>query len=264
MQDLMVQNGTCTMDELIKNDDNIPQPTRTYCPITNANLIDMLSNASKEVGIELSDPRWGLARDGKQAFGIYTVSSASRIADDALLKLGVRNSFDKSLSVDVCFGSEVMVCDNLCFYGYAGDDGIVGRITHKHTTHVVDNMWNRLLNGLQKMNIFHKNQENFFNHLKEIELDDDAAYGIILRGYLAKAIPAPGIKKAAHAWKLHEREPENEEEAKIFHPEFRDRTAFSLFNMITEGHKEQQEKSPIYANERSLNLTRFFANECMN
>ncbi len=56
----------------------------------------------------------GLARNGQQLFAVLKFKKG---VGDIALSLGFRNSYDKSMTVDLCCGASVFVCDNLALHG---------------------------------------------------------------------------------------------------------------------------------------------------
>ena len=119
----------------------VPQATRTYRPVPNEQLLDMVESAAGQQGldVDLRNPeyaRYGLAgKNGyEQMYGIATVKNHNHFGDQVALTLGFRNSCDKRFPAGICFGSKVFVCDNLAFTAWAGDeDEIFGNVSHKHT-----------------------------------------------------------------------------------------------------------------------------------
>jgi predicted SpoU family rRNA methylase len=60
-------------------------------------------------------------------FAVLTYSNG--VEEDMGLSIGIRNSYDKSMSIGVALGARVFVCDNLAISGEI-------RIVRKHTAGV--------------------------------------------------------------------------------------------------------------------------------
>ncbi len=253
-------SGRCTLDEVLVLP--IPPKTASYQPVTNKELIDMLHNVAYENGLSLIEPDWGMARNGQRVFGTYKIQGHDSFNGQAQSMLGVRNSCDKSLSAAICYGSEVLVCSNLCFSGYAGEDGIVGRTSHKHTVNVKDTLYHRLQDSLSQFQAFKDFQENFYRRLNGSHMSERRAYHAIVNAARADVVPNKDVLKIAQLW--DDSGDRSYSERDNWHEDFVPRNAWSLFNVFTENHKEYTEKNPVAANKRSINLTRFFNHTFMN
>lgn len=266
MKQLMLttaDSGKATYEEVIKQIVPMRQ-TMTYQPIQNQELLNMLGNVAEDFGLELVNPEFGLARAGQRMFGVYEVKGHDHYDSQVKMMLGVRNSFDGSLSAGICFGSKVLVCSNLAFAGYAGEDGEVGNISHKHTVNIEDTLYRRLRDSLSQFHSFKEFQDKFYHNLSDVEINNDIAYSTIVRAVMADAIPNKDVVRVARSWKTSGRLPETDNEKSTFHPEFISRNAYSLFNVFTENHKHYTEKNPVEANKRSIKLTRLFHSQFSN
>jgi hypothetical protein len=235
--------------------------TSTYQPVANKELLDMLHQVACSFNLQLTNPNFGLARLGQRMFGVYEVEGHDHCGGAAKMMLGVRNSGDGHMAAGVCFGSKVFVCSNLAFTGYAGEDGIAGKITHKHTVNVMDTLYERLTDSLKQFNRFRNFQEKFYKGLQSISITDNEAYAIIVKSAMIDAIPNKDIIRMADRWISSGVEPEKDETKDGWYPDFMDRNAWSLFNTFTHHHKDYQSKNLVEANRRSINLTRFFNEE---
>ncbi|HUS49792.1 MAG TPA: DUF932 domain-containing protein, partial [Candidatus Paceibacterota bacterium] len=126
---LIAESGPCTIEEVLSQP--IPPKTKSYQPVSNKELVEMLYNVADSKGLKLTEPKWGMSRLGQRVFGTYKVENQFNLDREAQFMLGVRNSSDKSLAAGVCFGCKVFVCSNLVFTGYANEEnGICGRVFH--------------------------------------------------------------------------------------------------------------------------------------
>ena len=131
---------------------SVPTATRTFQPVRNGELLDMVEKVADTHGLKLANAAFGLAKYGQRMFGTYDLVGQD-IGDIASFQLGIRNSCDKSLSAGICFGAKVFVCDNLAFVGYAnGEDGISGQVSHKHTPRILhdERLYSRLMASFEK------------------------------------------------------------------------------------------------------------------
>jgi hypothetical protein len=102
----------------------VPQQTRTYKPVSHAQLMDLTLESIHQAGFTLDQERYTSARDGKVANGKFTIKN---VADNEMqLQIGWQNSYDKSLSLKFAIGTRIFICENGCV------SGDYGAFKHKH------------------------------------------------------------------------------------------------------------------------------------
>lgn len=242
----------------------LPKRTCTYRPVPHIRFMDMIYGTAERMGLKVNEEEeiLGSGREGQQLFGTVPVIGNDHLNNTVELMLGFRNSYDKSLSAGLCFGSQVFVCSNLCFTGYADPElGIVGKISHKHTTHVYTGLPERIEGGLGQFETFRNFQEKFFHRLKDTPVDDDRACGTLVRAAKQGDINVTDILDIISHWKFQEKRPEVEVIPENWHDDFQERNAWSLFNCVTEVHKKAQIRNFVTAAEKSMSLTRAFQHE---
>jgi hypothetical protein len=92
-----------------------PEPTRTWRPIPHIELVESLQQALWESRIGIREEKFALRHDGSTLFGVLQL--AYKDTPDGQAALGIRTSNDKSMSIQICAGLSVFVCDNLVFRG---------------------------------------------------------------------------------------------------------------------------------------------------
>ena len=92
-----------------------PEPTATWRPIPHIELIQTLQQALWESRIGIREEKFALRHDGSTLFGVLQL--AYKDTPDGQAALGIRTSNDKSMSIQICAGLSVFVCDNLVFRG---------------------------------------------------------------------------------------------------------------------------------------------------
>ena len=239
--------------------------SQTYHPVPNKELWKMLSGTAQSRGLQLGVPQMGLARKGQRLFGSVEITNQDHLDGEVRLMLGFRNSGDKSMSIGVCFGSSVFVCDNMCFTGYTSEDeDAMGQVHHRHSTNVFEGLQERLFAAMDKFEVFKNYQDDFYSRLKKRSLTDEEAHDLIIRSVRNEAITAKDCFSVAEDWAFQHRGPANEEEQERYHPEFAPRTAWSLFNAFTEVHKSFQKRNPVDANLRGIKMSKFFHQQFMS
>ena len=106
----------------------VPERTRSYNPVSYGAALDFVqSTCERTLGLPVASESYGLNKKGDQMFAMLSFD----VGDvDSRLCIGLRQSYNKSLSLGTCGGANIMVCDNLCF------DGDSFKIMRKNTTNV--------------------------------------------------------------------------------------------------------------------------------
>ena len=168
-------------------------------------------------------------------FGVFSCTNGSNPQDYALA-IGLRNSYDRSLSVGLVAGSQVFCCDNLAFSGESG-------MARKHTVHVfrdLPDLIYRMLSGVAAMR---EKIEGEISAMKECALERKDVHHLMLESVRANALPASKLPGVIENWDRPK------------HSEFEGRNAWSLYNAFTE---VQKSRSPRAQMEDTLRLTRVF------
>jgi hypothetical protein len=257
------KSGIVTMEQAFAIE--IPEETKTYTPVSNEDLWKLMQQKAHSRGLMLGIPEMGIDCNGKRLFGSVEIVNQDHLDNEVRLMLGFRNSYDKSMSVGICFGSKVFVCSNMCFTGYTSEDEeAVGQVHHRHSSNVWDGLPERLDAAMDKFEVFKSFQDSFYTRLKEQSLTDADAHHLIIESVRAGAINARDCMPLANEWAFQENGPTCEAEEENWHPEFAPRNAWSLFNAYTEKAKKQQVKNPLEANLRSIKMNNFFKTRFMN
>jgi len=190
-----------------------PAPTATWQPIPHATLLDEVEGALARNGLCVTAEQHALARDGDRYFGLMQVENGKGPGDHAWI-LGLRNSHDQSFPAGLVVGSRVFVCDNLAFSGE-----IV--LARKHTRWIMRDLPRLVLDGVGQLGGRWHSQEERYSAYRDTLLSDAAAHDLVVRALDARAITATQLPDVVREWRCPE------------HPEFRERSAWSLFNAFT-------------------------------
>ena len=117
----------------------MPEPTRTYVPVSHYDLaMNVGAIGERVIDKELHSKKFGIARKGQHMFATYTYKNEE---DEIGMSIGFRNSYDKSMSIGVCVGAKVFVCENLM---------MTGEVTfmRKHTGNILDELNSLIFNVL--------------------------------------------------------------------------------------------------------------------
>lgn len=198
-----------------------PEHTRSWKPVAYRDAIEQLHlTVDRVLGAEIGHEEFALNKKGEQLFYVGRVEGLG--TDEAGLSIGMRQSYDKSLSLGVALGAQVFVCDNLCF---SGSDFVTMR---KNTTNVWDD-FKALVQAqvVASTDAFARMQVDF-EALKAIPCNERRGFAY-LGVMLGEGILKPNQASIAFAdWK----------DAR--HEEFADRNLWGLYNAVTEGLKKGQ------------------------
>ena len=235
---LMLHRGaaSATMNELTTIP--LPQKTRTYQPVPHEQLATMLLQMTSSIFPDFSYEKshFGLAADGNKMFGVHTFRSTDTSMG---LSIGFRNSYDRSMSVGIAVGASVFVCDNMVI---SGDITVL----RKHTSHVIRDMESLALSAIYRSQQTYSEILEDAGAMEDIPLGDDQAYRMLGLVY-GRGIMTPRQIPIAH------REWESPG-----HEDFLPRTAWSLYNAITESLKTAP---PTSIMEKHLGLHRLFTEQ---
>jgi hypothetical protein len=210
----------------------VPEETPSWHPVPYSRFIEEVKLHVPRFGFDLAGESYGLAREGMQMFGVLTF----RGNGDYALALGLRNSYDKSLSVGIVVGMQVFVCDNLAFSGEVS-------MSRKHTVHVFRDLPNAIYRMLSRVSSLRTRQDEEIGRWKGLELDRRLANHILMESVRQDAIPVSFLPRVIQAYEKPQYE------------EFSPRTAWSLYNAFSGAVKSQ---SPRAQMENTLRVSRVF------
>jgi len=188
-----------------------PEGTRTFKPIPHVELVDMLETVLKENQIQIEEERFALRRDGSVLFGVLQLAYGE--SPDGRAALGLRTANNKTMSIQLCAGLSVFVCDNLAFRG----DLIALR--RKHTSGL--NLRVELAGAVLRFQEHFGRLAGEVEHLKERELPDLQAKALIHDAFAQGLFPVRFLPEVSRSYFAPEI------------PEFEPRNAWSLHNAFT-------------------------------
>src|ERR1022692_1368753 len=221
---LMLHTGSKTVSRGQLATVSTPSATPSWHPIAHHDFLDGVASTLSRAGMQIVHESHGLSADRNRYFGLLQIANGSN-PDDFSVVLGLRNSHDKKFPLGLVVGASVMVCDNLSFSGEI-------RIARKHTIHVQRDLPHLIERAIGKLGDLRHTQERRFAAYKSHEINDHEAHDIIIRSLDARAIVVTQIPNVIEQW----RRPD--------HPEFRERTAWSLFNAFSQTLKGRLDVLP--------------------
>lgn len=140
----------------------LPEATVSYHPVPYHRFIEEIELHIPRFGLEVCSSQFALAREGDQKFGVLTCSNGTPDKGYAL-RIGLRNSCDRSLFVELVAGTRVFCCDNLAFSGEV-------RMQRKHTLHVFRDLPHLIHRMLSQVSSIKVRIEAEIEAMKELEL----------------------------------------------------------------------------------------------
>ena len=110
----LISGNTKRVDELTVQAMPAPEWTDTWHPVRHGLIVSALNNACLMEGIEIKKREYSINEIGSRMFGVWNLNMGNGAMNYAL---GFRNSTDKTMVVGITAGTNVLVCDNLCFSG---------------------------------------------------------------------------------------------------------------------------------------------------
>lgn len=224
MNQLMLHCGgqPASLDEI--RSVQVPAATRTYQPLPHGDMYDLIVERFGSVlDRPVRDQAFGLARKGAQLFGVVTFDVTALVGSNGGtvhgLAVGLRNSYDLSMSAGCCVGAKVFVCDN---YAFSGD---ALTILRKHTLNVLRDLTAMVGQAAEVAAANYRDVAADFRRMAEIEIGDDQAHAALGQMYGRGILRVRQLTRAYERWE----DPG--------HDELPDKTAWRLYNACTEGLK---------------------------
>lgn len=196
----------------------VPPHTSTWRPVPYGQAIEWVRlTVQDRIGARIETERFGLNREGNQLFGLMTLDTGD--AEHAL-SIGIRGSYDKSLAWGVAIGSNVFVCDNLCFSSNAF------LVMRKNTVNVWQDYTRMVYRALGTARQSHDAMRTDITAMKALPCSVDDGYAVLGRMFGHGLLTPRQASVAFGDW----REPR--------HEDFTDRNVWSLYNCATEGLKK--------------------------
>jgi hypothetical protein len=210
----------CGATEVARNDlqlVELPEYTRTYCPIGHDTFVDLVEDKLQEVGFRFGTQAHSLTKQGNRYFGLVELLCGQENDQHAMV-VGIRNSIDKSFPAALAFGSQVFVCDNLAFSGEI-------KVSRKHTTNIMRDLPALVGAAVMNTEMMRNNQNLRFEQYQDTYIRGRTADHLIIEMLRHGAINTSRVQKVVEQWD----EPDHD---------FGGRTIWRLFNAVTESLKE--------------------------
>lgn len=241
MKGLLTQCGSqrCTLEELLAVEE--PPKTDTYTPLNHydfaLNTLTIASDLLKDY--QFDGDQYALSANGQRMFGILTYRKPPEKHTDLKVGIGIRNSYDRSMSAGLVCGSTVTVCDNLMF---AGDI----KVMRKHTGDTMnEDLHDQIVTAIYKSQHQFTKLSGDVKQMKQVPMGRQEKFeylGILTgEGVLS---PTQSSKAYREIW-----EPS--------HEEFASDSLWSAYNAATEALKSSPPQDVIKRHSKLHELTRW-------
>ena len=217
-QNMILHCGAGFIDRSQLDRITTPEATSTWTPIPHGRLVDEVKSALTSETIEVTEEAHSTTKDGNNYFGLLQVSNKSKQEDFAYV-VGLRNSHNKRFPAGLVVGARVFVCDNLSFSGEI-------YMERKHTVNILRDLKGLTCKAVGFLAARWMDQEKRIDAYRNYKVSDIKANDLAIKAFQARAITVLQIPQVVAAWEYPT------------HEEFKDRTAWSWFNAVTECLKE--------------------------
>ncbi len=194
-----------------------PEPSGRWHPIAHSTLLNTVEEGLNKLNLYIVGQTHALANNNQRMFSILQIGNGDDSKDYAWTA-GVRNSHDKSFPAGLCVGSAVFVCSNLAF----SNEIVFGR---RHTLNIMEDLPLLVTNACGELAAKWDTQNKRFEAYKTTEIGNLQAKGMLFDAFTSDVFNSQQIRPVIDEW-LTPR-----------HPEFKDRTVWSLFNAVTQNLK---------------------------
>lgn len=192
-----------------------PEPTETWNPIPHRELIASVQHIFNKTGLVVDKKEYSVNPTGERMFGVWTLTN--ELMPGRFKSIGFRNSTDKSMSIGMCAGERVFVCDNLAFHGeYISLRKHTGGLDSVELDFIATGAYSMISDQFMDMMLD-------YNRLRDIELSDRKIIHLtnrVIENGIVNTQNLPGFLKLLDT---------------KYYPD----TAFSYFNAFTELVREE-------------------------
>ncbi len=197
-------------------------------------------------GLAINDEAFGITHDGNRFFGVMEcapIEGEYISKSDYGLTVGIRGSYDQSISRGLAVGSRVFVCDNLAFSGEIS-------VLTRQTTHVAERIPGLLRDAVARIPAMAEHQRKRFEAYRNTELRPRQGDAMVIELLRKGVLNTSQIGRVIAEWD----EPSHPEHAEQGH------TVWRMHNAVTEGIKPSNaDRLAVPAIwERTTKMTSFF------
>lgn len=213
------QGTNLVSEEQVRSLELLPRHFKaSYAPVPNGVLIDMIKEgADRWIGSEPVKQQFSMNTKGTRTFGTMSFNVGD---SDTMLSFGFGNSYDKSMSLRFVAGSQIFICDNLCYSGNSVS------WVRKHTINIWRDIKDKIRDALCEAECQYHEMQLDLSALKQRECDLHEGHKLIGLAQGMGFLPDTAANIARKDWNNPR------------YPEFAPPNLYSLYNCFTEGVKK--------------------------
>jgi len=152
----------------------VPAPawTKTWHPVSHAQVIEATQLAVNQADIGVVSKQYSLNKSGSKMFAVWNLDVGN---GEMGYSLGIRQATDKSMVLGYTAGTNVFVCDNLCFSGsYMKFRMHTSGLDLEELRRIAIEALQGAVVNMDKFHAWHKNLANFYvprTDLKQLAFD---------------------------------------------------------------------------------------------
>ena len=220
-----------------------PDPIgRFHRPVDYSDFVTMIDNKLVDHEIEIVKEQFAVKHDGSQFFGMMEVTTPFMDGSDWSFNIGIRGSHDGRVSRGITFGSNVLVCSNLCFHGD------LGVFRTRQTLNVMDRLPPMIDEAIAKIPNMAKENVARFDGYRSTRMTESEGNNALVYMHRKNILSANQLSTALNEWIEPTYEAHNEDGA----------TLWRLFNAATESIKPNEgQGNMVTLQERSRKISDF-------
>lgn len=158
----------------------IPWDTKTYTPVSNRFILDLMDEQMKELGLTLHKESYLASRTQggavKGVIGAYDIMTSDK---DFGQRVMFRNSYDKSMSFAMVVGSVVWICSNGCISGTFQYKRMHRGAIEGNNSTTITAVKDNIIGGFDVAQRAFEHNKHQLDNMREIKVDYKLAYEII-------------------------------------------------------------------------------------
>lgn len=217
-----------TREQLI----SLPTPApigKFHSPLNYGEFVDMIDDKLEGHEIQVVNEQFAVKHDHSQFFGLLEVVTPQHTDRDWSLKIGIRGSHDGSISRGITFGSNVLVCSNLCFHGE------LGLFKTRQTLNIRDRLPALIDAAIAQIPVAEESNLVRFDKYRTTKISESEGSNMLIYMHRKGLLNASQLSTAAMEWIEPRHEEHNEDGA----------TIWRLFNATTEAIKPNNDRGSM-------------------
>lgn len=180
--------------------ETLPTPVaqgRYHYPYSFYDYVETIEDVLADLKIKIAHEEYALTKDNNRLFGVMEIEPVEGeyiSAQEWKYLIGLRGSYDQSISRDLALGTHVTVCSNLCFHGN------LATLRTKQTLNVESRIGLLLEKALSTLPEQVEAQNRRFNAYKEFSLPEKLGDSSLVEVYRKGGLSSAQLGRAINEW----------------------------------------------------------------